>query len=167
MTAALAMPAPAYIESVESMSRGTSPVSVFVAKEYAKGHQKLQESYMLGQIEKGSLNELVCVYEECRNAGWDGYGALPVSTDAYMYAVSFLRALPLGTPAPSVGAEPDGHITLEWYKSPRQTLSVSVSPEGQLHFAALMGSSKQYGSEPFYGNMPQAILDLIYRVSLA
>ena len=169
MTAALAVPppVPAYVESVESMSRGTSPVSVFVAKEYAKGHQKLQESYMLGQMAKGSLNELRLVYEECRDAGWDGYGALAVSSEAHRYAASFLLALPLGTPAPSVGAEPDGHITLEWYKSLRQTLSVSVSPDGQLHFAALMGASKQYGTEPFYGNMPQAILDLIYRVSLA
>ncbi len=149
------------------MSRGAGPVASYVAEQYESGIQRLQGSFILGQVAKGSFNELTCVYEECMNAGWDGYGALPVSTDAYMYAVSFLRALPLGTPAPSVGAEPDGHITLEWYKSPRQTLSVSVSPEGQLHFAALLGASKQYGTEPFYGSMPQAILNLIYRVSLA
>jgi hypothetical protein len=161
--AAYAITLPQY---VGSMSRGAGPVSGFVAKQYENGIQELQKSFTFGQIAKGSL-KLICVYEDCRNAGWDGYGAEPVSIDAFDEAVRFLRALPLGTPAPSVGAEPDGHITLEWYKSPRQTLSVSVSPEGQLHFAALMGDSKQYGTEPFYGNMPQAILDLIYRVSLA
>lgn len=150
---------------VGSMSRGAGPVSGFVAEQYENGIQELQKSYTLGQLAKGSLNDLICVYEECMNADWDGYGALPVSIDAIEPAARLLLALPLGTPAPSIGAEPDGHITLEWYKSPRQTLSVSVSPDGQLHFAALMGASKQYGTEPFYGNMPQAILDLIYRVS--
>lgn len=152
---------------VGSMSRGAGPVSTFVAEQYESGLQKLQESFMLGQLAKGSLSELDRVYDECRTSGWDGYGALPVSVDAFESAASLLRALPLGTSAPSIGAEPDGHITLEWYKSPRQTLSVSVSPDGLLHFAALMGPSKQYGTEPFYGNMPPVILDLIYRVSLA
>jgi len=149
------------------MSRGVGSVAGFVAEQYESGLQKLQESFTLGQLAKGSFSELDRVYDECRTSGWDGYGALPVSVDAFESAARLLLALPLGTPAPSIGAEPDGHITLEWYKSPRQTLSVSVSPDGQLHFAALMGASKQYGTEPFYGNMPQAILDLIYRVSLA
>ena len=164
--AAPAIPLPQYLGS---MSRGTSPVTDFAVEQYEKqyenGIQKLQDSYTLGQ--KESLIELDRVYDECRTSGWDGYGALPISVDAFESARRLLLALPLGTPAPSIGAEPDGHITLEWYKSPRQTLSVSVSPDGQLHFAALMGASKQYGTEPFYGNMPQAILDLIYRLSLA
>ena len=148
---------------IGSMSRGESAAALFVEEQYVSGHHKLQESYTLGQ--KASLAELNQVYVECSSRDWDGYGAEPVSQSAEEFATGFLLALPLGTPAPAVGAEPDGHITLEWYKSPRRTLSVSVSPEGLLHFAALMGSSKQYGTEPFYGIMPQAILDLIYRVS--
>lgn len=164
--AAHAITLPQYLGS---MSRGSSNITDSAVEQYAKkyedGIQKLQDSYTLGQ--KESLIELNRVYDSCRTSGWDGYGALPVSIYAFESAARLLLALPLGTPAPSIGAEPDGHITLEWYKSPRRTLSVSVSPEGLLHFAALIGPSKQYGTEPFYGNMPQAILDLIYRVSLA
>ncbi|MFH0937823.1 MAG: hypothetical protein V1899_00835 [Planctomycetota bacterium] len=67
-------------------------------------------------------------------------------------------------PMPSVGAEPDGHVTLEWHHSSRRTLSVSVSPDGELHYAALFGASKVYGTEPFFGNVPKSILDLISQV---
>lgn len=36
-----------------------------------------------------------------------------------------------------------------------------VSPEGDLHYAALLGSSKVYGTEPFFGETPSRILELI------
>ena len=150
---------------VSSMSRGASPTASFSEKEYGNGLQRLQDSYVLGQIAKGSISELDRVYTECSCSDWDGYGAEPVSASTHELAGQFLLALPPGTPAPSIGAEPDGHLSLEWHKSPYWTLSVSVSPDGQLHFAALMGVSKQYGSEPFYGEVPQTILNLIHRVS--
>jgi hypothetical protein len=46
-------------------------------------------------------------------------------------------------------------------------LSVSVSPDGELHYAALLGLSKAYGTEPFFGEAPRPILDLIFRVGSA
>lgn len=145
-------------------SGGTSQTARFIAKETQEGCKQLQESYILGQQGKGSFNELYQVFEGCRHPNWDGYGAAPVSVHTFRSTYEFLEALPLGTPAPSVGAEPDGQHTLEWYRSPRQILSVSVSPEGELHYAALIGDSKHYGTEPFYGEAPKAIVDLIHRV---
>jgi len=44
---------------------------------------------------------------------------------------------------------------------------VSVSPEGDLHYAALLGPNKAYGTELFFGEVPKAILDLIARVMTA
>ena len=114
--------------------------------------------------EANLLAELSLVAEECDAPNWDGYGAAPVAKQTYAHARSFLDALPIGTPVPTVGAEPDGHLTFEWYESPRRLLSVSVSPEGELHYAALIGPAKAYGTEPFAREAPQAILDLIRRV---
>ena len=57
-----------------------------------------------------------------------------------------VESLPLGFPKPSIGSEPDGQLTLEWYKSPRRSLSVSVDPDGLLHYAGLYSASKRYGS---------------------
>jgi hypothetical protein len=136
----------------------------FIAEQVQKGRSHLQSSHSLGLGAKSVLEDLIKVAEECRSANWDGYGAAPITNETFWQAYHFLSALPFGFPTPSVGAEPDGHLTFEWHRSSRRTLSISVSPEGELHYAALLGSSKAYGTEPFSGMVPKLILDLIHRV---
>ena len=66
---------------------------------------------------------------------------------------------------PTVGAESDGDITLEWYSSPEKVISVSISPDGDLNYASLLGtSSRRNGAEPFLGEVPSDLLNLIRRV---
>lgn len=161
------MTATALRQFTDATSGGASETAGFIAEQIKKWRQQLQDSYIIGQQAKGSLNELYQVFEECGHANWDGYSAEPVSMRVFQLTYEFLEALPLGTPAPTLGAEPDGHLTLEWYRSPHRTLSVSVSPEGDLHYAALIGDSKYYGTEPFFGEAPKAIVDLIFRVLAA
>lgn len=143
---------------------GSSGAARFVAQQFEQGWRRLRDSNSLGAGVEAAFQELHGVAEECGLPNWDGYGAAPVNSETLRQAYRFLAALPLGTTAPSVGAEPDGQITFEWYHSVRRTLSVSISPEGELHYAALLGPSKAYGSEPFFGEVPQVILDLIRRV---
>jgi hypothetical protein len=146
-------------------TRGASGAARYVAEEFAKGRDQLQNSYSLGLTSKGVFDDLCTIAEECSSADWDGYGAEPVVQDTYQWAYRFLEALPLGIPAPTIGAEPDGDITVEWYRAPHRTLSVSITPEGDLHYAALIGVSKAYGTEPFFGDIPALILDLLGRVT--
>jgi hypothetical protein len=113
------------------------------------------------------FEELLKTFEECRQPNWDGYEAQPVREETYRLAHRFLASLPLSIPVPSIGAEPDGHITVEWYRSPQRTLSVSISPDGELHYAALLGSAKTCGTEPFTGAVPKVVADLIHRVTAA
>lgn len=148
-------------------SRGASETAGFIAKEIQERRQKWLSSYTFGQQLNVSLKELQQIFQECRQANWDGYEAMPVAHETYEMVYQFLEAIPIGTPAPSLGTEPDGHITLEWYRSPRRLLSVSISPEGDLHYAALSGSSTHYGTEPFYGEVPSMLLDIIRRISAA
>ena len=143
-------------------SGGLSETARYIDQQKQTARRQLQNSYSLGQ--QASIDELVKVFAGCRSANWDGYNAAPVTEQTFQLAHQLLDALPLGTHAPSVGAEPDGHITLEWHRSPRHTLSVSVSPESELHYAAFLGSSKVYGTEPFFGEVPQQIMALIQRV---
>jgi hypothetical protein len=143
---------------------GSSGVARFVAQQFEQGWRRLRDSNSLGAGFGTAFEDLQSVAQECSSPNWDGYGAAPVVQEAVGQAYRFLTALPLGTSAPSVGAEPDGHIVFEWYHSPRRTLSVSVSPEGELHYAALLGLRKIHGTEPFFGKVPQGILDLIRRV---
>jgi hypothetical protein len=116
-------------------------------------------------LDNGKMfEELLETFEECRQPNWDGYGAQSVREETYDLAHQFLAALPLSTPLPSIGAEPDGQITVEWYRSPQRTLSVSVSPDGDLHYAALLGAERICGTETFRAKMPQVLRDLIARI---
>lgn len=148
-------------------TRGASDTADFVARLRAGGRQSLLQNSYFGFNVGEVFNELFRVAEDCKSANWDGQGASPVSDESYRAAFKFLEALPLGCVPPSVGVEPDGELTLEWYRSPRRTLSVSFSKNGELHYAALLGASKVYGTEPFFGDVPKIIVDLVSRVMLA
>jgi hypothetical protein len=117
-----------------------------------------------GFAKQPAYAELAEVTEACRTADWDAHGAVPVAPDAVRHARRFIEALPAGYPVPSVGAEPDGHVTLEWYRATDWLLSVSASPEGVLYYAALLGEDDPRGSSPFGGEVPETILYLIRRV---
>ena len=145
---------------------GVSATAKQVAEAVARDQQRLRESIMIG-LDSAVFDELAAVFEECSQSNWDGHGALPVDRDTLRAAYCFLEALPLGTRAPTVSAEPDGHLALEWHQSLRRTLSVSISPDGELHYAALLGPNRAYGTEAFLGDVPNTILDLIQRVYAA
>jgi len=110
------------------------------------------------------FEELLKTFEACRKPNWDGYGAQPVSEETYHLALQFLQSLPSGMAAPSVGSEPDGHLTVEWYRTPQTTLSVSISPDGELYYAALLGTERVCGTETFRARIPQVLSDLIARI---
>lgn len=141
---------------------GFSDEARWIATAASAERNRLRQSAALGNQQL--FNELGNVWEECRHPNWDGHGALPVSSDVLRQGYSLLEALPEGIPVPSIGAEPDGQLTLDWHCAPRRTLSVSVSPDGDLHYAALIGPNREYGTEAFFGEFPRRIATLIQRV---
>jgi hypothetical protein len=108
-----------------------------------------------------ALEELAEVWKECQHPGWDGHEALPVEAETLRGAYTLIESLPLGFPRPSISAEPDGQLTLEWYKSPSRTLSVSVDPDGFLHYAGLFGASKRYGTLAYFSSAPAELIQLV------
>ena len=145
-------------------TRGASDEARFIARESEEGRRRLRETQSIGLGADRAFEELFVVARECRAANWDGYGAEAVQEETYWQAYQFLGALPLGIPAPTAGAEADGHLTLEWYQNPGRVLSVSISPNGMIYYAALIGSSKRSGTEPFLGEVPEDVLHIIRRV---
>lgn len=162
MTIALARQTPSFFGGIQTF--GSSGAAEYVVKQIAEGLAQLRKSNSFGAGIKAATEELRGVADECSSNGWDGYEAAPVEQETIRQANHFLDALPLGMAVPSVGVEPDGQITFEWYQSPRRILSVSVSPEGDLHYAALLGYRKSYGTEPFFGEIPSDVLNLVRRV---
>jgi len=164
MSYAMTFPATRYASALTVSSRASSETSRFISQKSEEGLRLLKSSLTFGCLGKKTDDELWLQFMECREANWDGHGAEPVAEETYQFAAQFLKALPLGAPNPGLGAEADGHLTMEWYRSPHRTLSASISPEGELHYAALIGGSKAYGTEPFFGEIPEAIMNLIHRV---
>ncbi|MEK6749542.1 MAG: hypothetical protein AABY83_10095 [Pseudomonadota bacterium] len=145
-------------------SRGLSVTASFIEGQLDKLSSQMQNSFVFGQMAKGTFDELAEVFANCRQPNWDGYDALPVDIRTFEIAQEFLKKLPLGIRAPSIGAEPDGHITMEWHRSLRKTLSVSISPKGELHFAELFGFDKKFGTKMFIGAVPEEIVGAIHKV---
>jgi len=125
----------------------------------ARGHRDVLRGSTLGH--ELALEELGKVWEECRNPGWDGYDALPVDQDTLRAAYTLIESLPFGFPRPTIGAEPDGQLTLEWRSSSRRVLSVSVDPDGYLHYAGLFGTDKRYGTLAYFSTAPEQLLQLV------
>jgi len=142
---------------------GESSAAQFVGDQLAELNRSIREPAAIG-IQNLIREELAEVWEECGEPNWDGYGAIPVSSDSYQNAQRLLLALPLGAKLPSVGAVPNGNITLEWHHSRRRSLTVAVGPDGDLNYAALIGSRQACGKEPFFDEAPTAILDLIAQI---
>ena len=112
-----------------------------------------------------ALEELEKVYEECLEANWDGYGAMPISRETYSEARKLLRMMPSSLPRPDISAEPDGEITFEWYKEKYSVFVISVGGNNLITYAGLFGkSNKIHGTEYFADELPEIICHCIRRL---
>jgi hypothetical protein len=148
-----------------TLTSGFSEEAKAVAKATGMAKVRLSRTNFFGN--QAAFDELAAVWEDCRQPNWDGYRAVPVSQDTLRNTNVFLVSLPLSCPPPSIGAEPDGDLTVEWHFAPRHTLSVSITPTGDLHYAALLAPNRVYGTEAFFGEVPERILNLIRQVAVA
>jgi hypothetical protein len=149
-----------------TISRGNSATAELLSDLDQKRAKYLLQAEIFGN--QKVIGELAKVCSECQTDNWDGDGAQAVLPMTVKYALAFIQALPFGIECPTVGVEPDGHITFEWYRHPRWILSISVSPEAMLYYAGLFGISKVNGAEPLFigDGIPTPVLDLIQRTIL-
>jgi hypothetical protein len=102
---------------------------------------------------------------EAADNDWDGYGARPANMMAVDHALRFLRYVPAGLPDPDVSIDPDGEVSLEWYRAPRKTFSVSIGRDGRLSYAGLFGGSTLHGTEAYFADeLPGEIRSGLRRV---
>jgi hypothetical protein len=148
----------------KTVSARSSPATVTVYNLTENAPENHSDTWTYGYPHYNLLNQLGKVFSECSSEGWDGYGAAPVSKETFGYALFLIESLPPGFPTPEIGADSDGHLNFEWYNDPRHLVSVSISPEGKLYYAALIGEEKKHDSVPFTGEIPKKICDIIHEV---
>ncbi len=139
---------------------GVSDVAEYLARERAEDDQRLRAAPSLGSGQL-LIGELLEVWQEAQSPGWDGYDALPVARETLENMRDFLEALPPGFPPPSLAADAQGCLSAEWRRSPRRVVSVSVTAERMLYYAALLGPGTQYGSLPLFREIPATITTLV------
>jgi hypothetical protein len=105
----------------------------------------------------GSYWDLRSACLEAVNPNWDGYGATPVTPATYTRATSFLAALPLTIPSPEIAIDPDGEVSFRWQTTPEDVLSVSVSDNGRVSYAALFGNEDAHGTTFFHDEIPAMV----------
>lgn len=147
-----------------TMTPGASEAAQVIAALARKGREHFLQPLSRSAHRNAAMEELATVQEECVHAGWDGHQALPINEDTFRQAYFFIEAFPLELPMPSIAAEPDGYLTMEWHHASRRTLSVSIGAGGDLHYSALFGVANAYGTEVFSGEVPKVIIDLVRRV---
>jgi len=110
---------------------------------------------------KQSLSE---VMRDGSRSGWDGYGAPAVSFATAGNALEFIRRIPPSVPLPEISTTSSGDITFEWMKTARRIVTVAISENGEVHYAALNGLRKTFGSYPMNGSFEPVLADLIETV---
>jgi hypothetical protein len=146
-------------------TRGVSDTAEFVVWLSAEYDRKWRASADFFVEMSKAHDSLLEVCGEASHPNWDGYTGSAVVAETCEMARRFLSVLPLGTEMPAVAVDADGLVSLEWYHSPRRTLSVSVSPDGEMYYAALVGASSRHGTHMFYDSLPRDLMDLIREVT--
>jgi len=108
--------------------------------------------------------QLIDTFEEASSDGWDGEGSIAVPRETLDLARELIESLPTAYRTPEIAAEPDGHLSLEWRVNSRRVVSVSINPDGRLHWAALIGDEDPRGTCRFEGQTPTTLLYWIGRV---
>lgn len=108
--------------------------------------------------------ELEEACSEASVANWDGYGARAVDGTTYERARAFLEALPINLQAPEIAIDPDGEVSFRWQRAIGEVLSVSVSGESRLSYAALFGEEDTYGTTYFHGEIPPTVSAALARL---
>jgi hypothetical protein len=102
--------------------------------------------------------------QEAGTADWNGYGAEPLRKASLQNAEFLLRSFGLGAAHPSLGASNAGWVTMQWARSATWTLSLMITDDGLIHWAALLGSSRSSGTMPLNAAAVQELLKTINRV---
>lgn len=111
------------------------------------------------------LAEIEAVYSEAREPNWDGAGASPVLAETYHLACDLARRL-ADVLAPEISVDPDGNVLFEWTGDGRQMLTVSISPDRRLSYAAMRGYDRRSGTESFSGAAIQVLVDCLRWVGI-
>jgi hypothetical protein len=148
---------------LQSTHTSASYSSQGVGQEAVKISELLRR-FRVDRKKEKALDDLYEAFSEACMPEWDGHGACRASLESYANAKQFIEVLPVDLPLPEFAVDPDGEISLEWYRSPRRVFSVSMGSGASLSYAGLFGPNRVHGSETFDGGIPYSVMMYIRRL---
>jgi hypothetical protein len=132
-------------------------------------YNRLRSALATARDATGRWTDLIASLDNaCMDAAttdWDGAGGHAILAGSYKQAQVFLELLPAAFPAPLIGVDADGEVTLEWIRGAHAAFSVSISAAGDLTYAGLFGPARARGKEPLGTQLPRAIIANLQRLS--
>ncbi|MEK6656598.1 MAG: hypothetical protein AABY58_04080 [Nitrospirota bacterium] len=127
---------------------------------YEKVVNDFRDTETLGRPLHQALQSLEEVFKECSEDNWDGYNAHPMTEGAYYEAVRLFEMLPSPTFLPDeVTPEPDGSISLEWYKGKTRLFAISLSGRNEIVYAGIFGPNEIHGTVYFGASVPKRVME--------
>jgi len=117
-----------------------------------------------GRVYEARLS-LLKTFQEHSTPDWDGYGARAASFAAFEKAWQLIQELPKHEPIPEFIVHPDGEIAFEWTGNRESVLTITLSDDVWLKWAALIGGERVYGRIPFSGALPARIRRLVSAIN--
>jgi len=144
------------------MPKGVSDAAFITDSCYAEIQLQSQQTTTGFNHELEAL--LATALQEGNSDEWLKDGNKPIQASTIMFAKSFIESLPVSFQSPTIEPEPDGDISIEWYKEKRRLLSASINSVGSIEWAALLGSEDPRGTINFTGKAPETILFHLSRI---
>ena len=112
------------------------------------------------------MSRLEIIRQLCCYPGWDGPDAVPVKENTILYAEKFLDALPAELrDADIIPLEVDGNIEFEWYRSPKNLISLEIDAAGHVAVCPFMPGYPHIPIEfDFTGEIPANVIEMIRAV---
>lgn len=152
----------------------SSAIAAWTDRALGETAQRLQQSVhslalprspSLGEVERDAFwDALNAAYLHSQVSEWIEAGNLPAQPSTYGYAKQFVASLPSSVKMPDVAVDLDGEILLEWDHGPRRVMSISVSRDGTLAYAALLGFTRLHGTTHFRETLPLAVNEALEKV---
>ena len=144
---------------------GVSDASMKVADYLSKARFARKRTAQISSLPKAEVI-VEDIHNRCREIGWDGEDAQPVTTAACIDALRLMEIIPSEVPIPEIVPEPTGDITLEWYQDQWHILTLTLGGDGMVVYSGLYGlDDRSHGVKPLQRSLQPELRRLINRVA--